>query len=554
MREGYKFIIILVSFLVISGLNYIFYSTYYSYIFRYSLLPVIILSSYFYGAGGGVLSGAVSFFIYLPLIFKESIGDNWEGIIEIIASLILFSTLGIFSGVLFEREKNSKNYYYLLSNFTKKLSARQNIDDLMDEFCKMLYSTFNLERTFSKSHLLKKVKDASNINIFIEDNFFHKFTILLSLSPEMYLILENKKNQTDWSDWEIKLLREVVQQFALKREVLHLQHKVDSYIYYIEGLLLHLPLGIVIYQRDNLLYANEVYEKMLNENLLSGEVYEELKKKIDQKDGLQYFEIKGGNGQTVGVNIHRWEGDKFIITFKDISLKRKVFLHSISEKQKADLVSIFSHEIRTPLTSIKGFISTLQEDKDNYFKEEEKVYFYHIIKEETYRLSRLLGDLLDLSEMEENKALQIIPEKVNIIDIVNKVISLIKLTTEVHNFKVVSSDVNQYIFGDKDRIRQILFNLIINAVKYSPAGKNIFVVLEKENNFAKISVIDEGEGIEEEKIPQLFIRGKQFQEKITGLGLGLYLTKNLVERQGGKIWVESIKNFGSAFTFTLPLH
>ncbi len=552
MKERQGKIIIFTSFLVISLLNYIFYSTYYSYIFRYSFLPLIILSSYLYGMGGGIVSGAVSFFIYLPLIFKESIVGNWEEIIENFSSLILFSTLGIFSGILFDREKNSKNYYYLLLNFHQKLSTIHNIDNLLDEFCKMLYSTFNIETMC----VLRKDKedDKSFINIFIKDNFFHKFTIYLPLSKDRYLILENKKNQTGWSDGENKLLWEMFQQFIIKRDTLHLQQDIEHYIHRIKGLINHLPLGIAIYQKHNLLYANLVYEEMLNNNLLSGEVHEEIQREINQKDGLRYFEVKGGKDKTVGVNIHPWEEDKFIITFKDISLKRKALLHSVAEKQKADLVSIFSHEIRTPLTSIKGFTSTLLEDKDNYFKEKEKVHFYHIIKEEAYRLSRLLGDLLDLSEMEENKELQIIPEKVDIIDIIKKVISLVKLATEVHNFKVVYSETNQYVLGDKDRIRQILFNLIINAVKYSPAGKNIFVVVEKEQGFAKISIIDEGDGIEEEKIPQLFIRGKHLSEKITGLGLGLYLTKNLVERQGGKIWAESIKNFGSAFTFTLPLH
>jgi len=148
-------------------------------------------------------------------------------------------------------------------------------------------------------------------------------------------------------------------------------------------------------------------------------------------------------------------------------------------------------------------------------------------------------------------------ESIDIIPLLQRVVVNLQSSTSLHQFVVPHADSLPRVWGDEDRIAQIFLNLLDNAVKYSPQGGKITVTAEAEGKAMVISVTDQGVGISDKEKTRIFrkfhrVNGRDSREAY-GHGLGLYITKGLVEAQGGRIWVESSVGKGSTFTFTLPL-
>lgn len=236
--------------------------------------------------------------------------------------------------------------------------------------------------------------------------------------------------------------------------------------------------------------------------------------------------------------------------FRDITKEKEI------EKMKSSFISIVSHELRTPLTSLLGFSEILLiRDVD----EEKKKEFLKIINSESQRLVDLVNDVLDLSRIESGR-LELKKQEIDIGPIIKNVIEMLKVITQKHNFIIEIPENLPLIFADREKVLQILQNIIDNAIKYSPEGGNIDIKIEKESNeFILVSISDEGLGISEQeigKIFQPFYRIKTQQtEGIRGTGLGLSIVKNLIEMHNGNIWVKSPgeKGKGTTFYFTLPV-
>ncbi len=227
------------------------------------------------------------------------------------------------------------------------------------------------------------------------------------------------------------------------------------------------------------------------------------------------------------------------------------------ERMKTAFVSTVSHELRTPLTSIKGFISTLLQDVDNFYDKDTVHEFYTIIDQECDRLTRLISDLLNVSRIEAGRALDLNPQPVQVSDIVGKVVASQKSYTNKHEFSVELESELPVIVADMDKVDQILTNLTNNAVKYSPNGGTITVSGKKSDSAIRMAISDQGMGIPKEHLDKVFDRFHRIDNrdtrKVGGTGIGLYLVKHLVEAHGGKIWVESEVGKGSSFIFELPL-
>jgi two-component system phosphate regulon sensor histidine kinase PhoR len=215
-----------------------------------------------------------------------------------------------------------------------------------------------------------------------------------------------------------------------------------------------------------------------------------------------------------------------------------------------------SHELRTPLTSIKGFISTLLQDIDSYYDTDTIHEFYTIIDLECDRLIRLINDLLNVSRIEAGRALDLNPSPVRVSEIVEKVVIAQKSYSANHDFKIEMDPDIPVIVGDRDKIDQILTNLINNAVNYSPKGGIITISGHKIDGAVRVIVADTGIGISKEQLSKVFDRFHRIDNrdtrKVGGTGIGLYLVKHLVEAHGGKVWVESEVGNGSQFIFELP--
>jgi len=221
---------------------------------------------------------------------------------------------------------------------------------------------------------------------------------------------------------------------------------------------------------------------------------------------------------------------------------------------KDEFLSIASHELRTPVTSIKGYTQlakTLIHENDLRTSEE----YLDIALDQIDRMSRLILELLDVSRIETGR-LEIRREAIQWSQFVRDVVHRHHTAVSDRRFHLSVPQMSTVVHGDRDRLEQVLGNLLENAVKYSPDGSEIFVSVEDRGDQILTAVCDRGIGIPTDELGQVFERfhrGRQVSStNYGGLGLGLYITKQIVERHGGSIWVESKEGSGTTFYFTLP--
>jgi len=221
---------------------------------------------------------------------------------------------------------------------------------------------------------------------------------------------------------------------------------------------------------------------------------------------------------------------------------------------KDEFLSIASHELRTPVTSIKGYTQlakTLINENDLATSEE----YLDIALDQIDRMSRLILELLDVSRIETGR-LEIRRETIQWSTFVRDVVHRHHTAVSDRRFHLNVPDDGKMVTGDRDRLEQVLGNLLENAVKYSPDGSEIFVSADDRGDHVVTSVCDRGIGIPADELAQVFERfhrGRHVSStNYGGLGLGLYITKQIVERHGGSIWVESREGQGTTFHFSLP--
>jgi PAS domain S-box-containing protein len=256
------------------------------------------------------------------------------------------------------------------------------------------------------------------------------------------------------------------------------------------------------------------------------------------------------------------DADGKIVSFlrlaKDISEKKR-FERRLKEldRMKSDFVSNVSHELRTPLTAIKGSADNMLDGLTGSLNEKQVRYLSRI-KSNTDRLSRLINDLLDLSRIEAGRV-EVRPTTLPLTALAEEVAEHMKaLAAEKHiRIEVPSPEPSVTVWADRDKVTQVLMNLIGNAVKFTPEYGKVTVVLAKNgNDYIQISVADTGSGILPEEKNKIFSKFYQVdnidKQKPKGSGLGLAISKALVEMHGGKIWMESEVGRGSTFYFTLP--
>jgi PAS domain S-box-containing protein len=221
---------------------------------------------------------------------------------------------------------------------------------------------------------------------------------------------------------------------------------------------------------------------------------------------------------------------------------------------KDEFLSIASHELRTPVTSIKGYTQLakmLIKEGDLTTSEE----YLDIALDQIDRMSRLILELLDVSRIETGR-LEIRREPIAWPQFVRDVVHRHHTTVSDRRFHVSVPDDGKVVTGDRDRLEQVLGNLLENAVKYSPDGSDVTVTVEDRGETLITAVCDRGIGIPADELNQVFERfhrGRQVSStNYGGLGLGLYITKQIIERHGGSIWVESKEGQGTTFYFSLP--
>ena len=227
-------------------------------------------------------------------------------------------------------------------------------------------------------------------------------------------------------------------------------------------------------------------------------------------------------------------------------------------RSKSEFLANMSHELRTPLNSVIGFSEVLQDQIFGPINDKQQEYVKNILTSGRHLLS-LINDILDLSKVESGK-MELELSTFSLRESLDASLMMLKeksLKGDVCLRMELTQEADTNIVADQRKLKQILFNLVSNAVKFTPGGGTVEVTATRDGDFIEITVADTGLGIKAEDIPKLFQAFTQLESVYTkgfeGTGLGLALTRQLVELHGGRIWVESTFGVGSRFIFTVPL-
>jgi signal transduction histidine kinase len=243
-----------------------------------------------------------------------------------------------------------------------------------------------------------------------------------------------------------------------------------------------------------------------------------------------------------------------VVAFRDVSTEREL------DRLKSDFVSMVSHELRAPLANLTAAIDLISAALDHSGsapadRPSVPGDTLQIARTNAQRLNRLINNILNVSHIEAGQ-MRVQLEPVTLLPLVRHAIQVAQAQTDRHHISLRAPEALPFVDADKSKLEIVLNNLLTNAIRYSPKGGRILVRIEQtQPNEVTISVIDEGIGIPESHLDKLFTRFYRVDTSdgrdVYGHGLGLYISKNLVELQGGRIWVRSKEGRGSCFSFTV---
>lgn len=262
-------------------------------------------------------------------------------------------------------------------------------------------------------------------------------------------------------------------------------------------------------------------------------------------------------------------GRKFPVVAITAPLKRndkvagivKVFRDATKEKEidrmKTEFISLASHQLRTPLSAIKWFVELITDTSFGTLNDKQQEFIKHI-GNSTERMIDLVNSLLNISRIESGRII-VDPHPTNLLDLLKSVLTELKKKIELKKHRlIVSTHPNlPLIMVDAKLIRHVYVNLIDNAIKYTPEGGELRIIISRKDKEVISQITDNGYGIpaaEQSKLFQKFYRGANIVKYITeGSGLGLYLVKSIIESSGGKIWFKSEEGRGATFWFSIPI-
>ena len=522
---------------------------------------------------------------------------------------LLVDTLEDFSGGFVFIQKNSDSsyskFYDLLSGFKEVFvsdSFKNNISSLRH------YTSFTNEELKLSSFLIyqgdKNFEYLHVIKFYLEDNSFGVFGLC--------------SNKSKIDDLEYEFLRIVSDHFAfgvkskhLSNKLLHFTKTIDVLENTYQKIVDNLPIGIVGVDNNDdykIILWNELMENMfdvknkdvysksilelfdkdsetksiiqlLTKTSLTNKVQELSSFSVKTKKGLKYFLVLSYSVKDYDANF-----DGIVLVFKDITnqMSMENELRKSQEIRESDLrvkvdsatkelidannelkklnnlksefVSIVSHELRTPLTSIRGYASLLLTERLGSLTEQQK-NSVKVITDEGERLSKLINNLLDLSKLESGKTTLNL-EEVNLISLIKESINSLEIQAEHKDISLTYSGRALKIHLDSEKIKQVLYNIAGNAIKFTPKGGSVEIKLNKNKNFAIISITDTGMGISKKDLKRIFEPFLQVESHLkrnsAGTGLGLTISKHIVELHHGMIEVESKFRKGSTFRIYIP--
>lgn len=240
-----------------------------------------------------------------------------------------------------------------------------------------------------------------------------------------------------------------------------------------------------------------------------------------------------------------WSSGELVLTFRNAARR------DAAVRRQGDVVATVAHEIRSPLTSVKGFTRTLLSRWDR-FSDEEKRTMLATIEQDADRVTRLLTDLLEVSRIDAGRV-RLNRSRVDVTALIRSVVDKARMRSEQPEVEVVIDGVVPYLDADRDKIEQVLTNLLDNALVHAK-GTPVTVTAATEEEILRITVADRGPGVDPAAAPQLFRKfGRGRSDNRAGTGLGLFLAKGLAEAHGGRIWFDPDVATGATIHVELPI-
>jgi len=297
------------------------------------------------------------------------------------------------------------------------------------------------------------------------------------------------------------------------------------------------PIGTIINNRNFLNYHTDISSRVKHNEVLDFEL------PGPGSDSARIIQVKSSL-------VHLQKGDQsgVITLLRDISQEREL------DQMKNAFISTAAHELRTPLSALMGYSELLI--NPGVFSPQDQTEFATIIHEKSQVLEKIIDDLLNLSRVESGQLIEIKKEWCDLGPQLEKLIKQYQTNTKTHPFSITLPEEPIALMVDQNKITQVIENLLVNAVKFSPNGTPIDIKGKLTENQFQLSISDQGIGIGEDQIDKIFDEFYRVDSSMTakqGLGLGMAIAKNIVESHGGKIWVDSILGQGTKVYFTLPL-
>lgn len=364
---------------------------------------------------------------------------------------------------------------------------------------------------------------------------------------------------------EIGQLAETFNELTNKLEIA--QETTEGERRKLSTVLAHMSDGVIATDKDgSIILMNEPAEKMLtvsretvqNTSILSLLKLEEtvtLEKLFDYKDSvLLDFSDAHRKKYILRANFSVIKDDHDELTGL-ITVLQDVTEQETIEQERREFVANVSHELRTPLTTMRSYLEALADGA--WENRELAPRFINVTQTETERMIRLVNDLLQLSRL-DSKDYQFVKKSMNFTDYFHQIIDRFEMAKEDQFiFERAFSHRERFVTIDKDKVAQVLDNIISNALKYSPEGGKVRFELLQKVNILHVRISDEGVGIPKSELTKVFDRfyrvDKARSRKMGGTGLGLAIAKEIVEIHGGEIWADSEEGKGTTVIFTIPL-
>lgn len=322
---------------------------------------------------------------------------------------------------------------------------------------------------------------------------------------------------------------------------------------------------ILVDEKGDVVLQNEAADQMFETRSLPKEYVQELSSRLSTPVEIEIVRSNGQNGwgEAISTKVKWDEQDATLISIRDVTErhleneihKSEIEQLQVQDQQKKDFVSMASHELRAPIAVMREGVSLCLDEIVGEINEKQKEILTDSIQN-IDRLERLVTDLLNISKIESGK----IELRRCVIDVKLLIHKIIDDYEKLANEKEIHLELilpvqSVKIYTDRDKITQIVSNLMNNAMRFTEPKGEITVTLEDDDDFIKCSIQDTGPGIASENLPKLFKKfnqvGKATGQNYKGTGLGLAIVKGLVEKLGGEVGVESQLDVGSTFWFTL---